>query len=102
MNAQDPIKSKRVPRFVEEYCKDRNGTQAAIRAGYTSNVEAAGVTAARLLSDTRVQGLIEEPLFSHKRFDPSLSLRVDRLVLLGEDLPSFPCTWGRPLVFLLP
>lgn len=62
MNAQDPIKSKRVPRFVEEYCKDRNGTQAAIRAGYTSNVEAAGVTAARLLSDVRVQGLIEEQM----------------------------------------
>lgn len=34
MNANDPIRSKRVPRFVEEYCKDRNGTQAAIRAGY--------------------------------------------------------------------
>lgn len=36
MNSQDPIRSKRVPRFVEEYCKDRNGTQAAIRAGYAT------------------------------------------------------------------
>lgn len=54
----DPIRSKRVPRFVEEYCKDRNGTQAAIRAGYSSNVDTAGVTAARLLGDARVQGLI--------------------------------------------
>lgn len=62
MNAQDPIRSKRVPRFVEEYCKDRNGTQAAIRAGYSSNVETAGVTAARLLGDARVKALIEEQM----------------------------------------
>ena len=55
----DPIKSKRVPRFVEEYAKDRNGTQAAIRAGYSANVETAGVTAARLLADVRVQKLVQ-------------------------------------------
>lgn len=58
MNAQDPIKSKRVPRFVEEYCKDRNGTQAAIRAGYTSNAHSAGVIAARLLGEVWVQELV--------------------------------------------
>lgn len=62
MNTQDPIRSKRVPRFVEEYCKDRNGTQAAIRAGYSSNEDTAGVTAARLLSDARVQALIAEQM----------------------------------------
>lgn len=59
MTSQDPIRSKRVPRFVEEYVKDRNGTQAAIRAGYSANVETAGVTAARLLGDARVMELIE-------------------------------------------
>lgn len=57
-NSQDPIRSKRVPRFVEEYCKDRNGTQAAIRAGYTQNPDSAGVVAARLLGDVRIQELI--------------------------------------------
>lgn len=62
MNSQDPIRSKRVPRFVEEYVKDRNGTQAAIRAGYSSNVETAGVTAARLLGDARVQAMIEDQM----------------------------------------
>lgn len=62
MNIQDPIRSKRVPRFVEEYCKDRNGTQAAIRAGYTANDDAAGVTAVRLLADTRVQAMIAEQM----------------------------------------
>lgn len=59
MSTQEPIRSKRVPRFVEEYCKDRNGTQAAIRAGYTSNPDAAGVTASILLGDPRVRVLIE-------------------------------------------
>lgn len=58
----DPIKSKRVPRFVEEYCKDRNGTQAAVRAGYSSNLDTAGVTAARLLADARIQALIQEQM----------------------------------------
>jgi len=62
MNANDAIRSKRVPRFVEEYCKDRNGTQAAIRAGYSSNEETASVTAARLLGDARVQVLIDEQI----------------------------------------
>lgn len=57
MNALDPIRSKRVPRFVEEYVKDRNGTQAAIRAGFSPN--GAENTAWRLLSDPRVQALIE-------------------------------------------
>lgn len=62
MTTQDPIKSKRVPRFVEEYCIDRNGTRAAIRAGYSSNEKTAGVTAARLLADARVQALIVEQM----------------------------------------
>lgn len=59
-NNLDPIRSKRVPRFVEEYCIDRNGTQAAIRAGYTENPDSAGVIAARLLGDVRIQSLVEE------------------------------------------
>ena len=34
--------------FIEEYCKDRNGKQAAIRAGYSRKT--AEAQAARLLS----------------------------------------------------
>lgn len=60
MNPTDPIRSKRVPRFVEEYAKDRNGTQAAIRAGFSPN--GAENTAWRLLSDPRVTVLIEQEL----------------------------------------
>lgn len=58
----DPIRSKRVPRFVEEYVKDRNGTRAAMRAGYTQNEDAACITAVRLLGDARVQALIAEQM----------------------------------------
>lgn len=76
--SQDPIRSKRVPRFVEEYCKDRNGTQAAIRAGYTTNADAACQTAVRLLADARVQGLIEaeqERVSQEARVDAAMVLR---------------------------
>ena len=58
----EPIRSKRVPRFVEEYAKDRNGTQAAIRAGYAPDEASAGSIASRLLKDVRVQALIEQQL----------------------------------------
>jgi len=60
MKPLDPIKSKRVPRFVEEYAIDRNGTQAAIRAGYSPN--GADITAIRLLADPRVQVLLDEQM----------------------------------------
>lgn len=43
-------------RFAQEYPKDLNGTQAAIRAGYAPN--SAKVTASRLLSDANVQASI--------------------------------------------
>lgn len=57
MNNQDPIRSKRVPRFVEEYAKDRNGTQAAIRAGYAA--ASAHSTASELLSNPKVREMVE-------------------------------------------
>lgn len=57
MEQQREIKSARVYRFVEEYAKDRNGTQAAIRAGYSAKT--AGEQAARLLADVRIQALVQ-------------------------------------------
>lgn len=62
MTNLDPIRSKRVPRFVEEYAKDRNGTRAAMRAGYTQHENAASVVAARLLGDVRIQQMLAEQL----------------------------------------
>lgn len=58
MKASSNIKSERVYRFVEEYAKDRNGTQAAIRAGYS--LKTAGEQAARLLADDRIKELVAE------------------------------------------
>lgn len=43
-------------RFVEEYLVDLNGTQAAIRAGYSSR--GADVAAIRLLADARIAALV--------------------------------------------
>lgn len=45
-------------RFVDEYCVDFNGTQAAIRAGYSANT--AAMQAARLLSYDKIKKALEE------------------------------------------
>lgn len=47
-------------RFVIEYCKDQNGTQAAIRAGYAEN--SANEQAARLLAKDSIKEAIAERL----------------------------------------
>jgi phage terminase small subunit len=44
-------------RFIVEYLIDRNGTQAAIRAGYSARTAAA--QASRLLKDVKVQEAVE-------------------------------------------
>jgi len=58
MSNEDPLKSRRLPRFVEEYVKDPNGTRAALAAGWPSSW--AHVAASRLLKEPKVQALIEE------------------------------------------
>jgi phage terminase small subunit len=45
-------------RFVDEYCIDFNGTQAAIRAGYSAN--SAAIQAARLLINDNVRKALDE------------------------------------------
>lgn len=47
--------------FVDEYIKDRNATQAAIRAGYAKG-RSAGVQGTRLLADPRIAAAIRERL----------------------------------------
>jgi len=44
-------------RFAQEYILDLNGTQAAIRAGYSEN--GASVTGVRLLADPKIANLIQ-------------------------------------------
>lgn len=45
-------------RFVDEYCIDFNGTQAAIRAGYSVN--SANMQAARLLANDNIRKALDE------------------------------------------
>jgi len=52
-------------RFVEEYLVDLNGTQAAIRAGYSPKT--ANEQAARLLADVSIQGVVDEQIEKRSR-----------------------------------
>lgn len=54
----------RQQRFVEEYLKDLNGTQAAIRAGYSEKT--ANEQAARLLAHVSVRAAVDEALEKRK------------------------------------
>ena len=54
-SALKPLTPKRL-KFVDEYMKDNNATQACIRAGYSKN--SATVLAAGLLADVSVQARI--------------------------------------------
>lgn len=60
--AVDKAKTKKLTekqrRFVEEYLIDLNGTQAAIRAGFSD--KGADVAASRLLGNVRVQAAVSE------------------------------------------
>ena len=53
----DKLSAKR-QRFIDEYCIDFNGTQAAIRAGYS--IRTANEQAARLLATVSVKRALEE------------------------------------------
>jgi len=76
-------------RFVEEYVIDWNGTQAAIRAGYSER--SARVTASRLLTKANVKVAIErikEELRSACYSSAVESVLKDRVVLSGVDQSS--------------
>ncbi len=60
MARREKPKDDRRDRFVQEYCKDLNATQAAIRAGYAQ--KGAHVQGSRLLSDAKVRGSIDQLL----------------------------------------
>ena len=47
-------------RFAEEYCIDLNATAAYLRAGYTARGNSAEAAASRLLSNAKVQSIIEQ------------------------------------------
>jgi hypothetical protein len=66
----------RQTRFVQEYCKDFNATQAAIRAGYSEN--GAGQTGHALLKNPEIEEAIEErkiEIAIHAKIDAAWVLR---------------------------
>lgn len=67
----------RQSKFVAEYLKDRNGTQAAIRAGYPAGT--ARVSAGRLMRSPRIAELIGE-----KKEIVSNAAEVDAAFVLRE------------------
>jgi phage terminase small subunit len=67
-------------RFVEEYLKDLNGTQAAIRAGYAPG--SAKVEGSRLLADANVRQAIQDASrIRAQRVADRHDVTVDRVVL---------------------
>lgn len=62
-------------RFVEEYLIDLNGTQAAIRAGYSART--AAQTASRLLSDVKIQAEIAK---AQERAAKRNEVTIDRII----------------------
>lgn len=65
----------RQQRFVREYLIDLNGTQAAIRAGYSPN--AANEQASRLLANAKVQRAIRE---GQDKLQAKLEVNAERVV----------------------
>lgn len=63
-------------RFVEEYLIDLNGTQAAIRAGYSAKT--ADVQACRLLRNAKIQQVISERMAERSK---RTGVNQDRVVL---------------------
>lgn len=95
-------------RFGFEYCKDYNGTNAAIRAGYSEN--GASVTGCRLLADPKVQERIaqrEEELATEAEVDRAWILKQWRDIAIADprdlmQLVTRPCRlcWPAGLGFI--
>lgn len=66
--------SARERRFVAEYQKDRNGTQAAIRAGYSKKT--ARRQASRLLTKDHIRAAVEEKL---AKVESKLDMSAERI-----------------------
>lgn len=92
-------------RFVEEYLIDLNGTQAAIRAGYSQKT--ANPQAARLLANVSIQAAIEDGFERHRdRLDvtvESISRQLDQdrafAYQVGHAGAAISATMGKAKLF---
>ncbi|MBU7436505.1 terminase small subunit [Paraburkholderia fungorum] len=71
-------------KFILEYAKDQNGTQAAIRAGFSAS--GASVTASRLLRDPRISTALAEKV---GKVMQSLEITVERVLAERARLAFF-------------
>ena len=79
----------RQQRFVDQYLKDLNGTQAAIRAGYSQR--SAHVQAARLLSHDNVRAAIDAAMGSASVAANVTAAQVlERIWHMAEDAETPP------------
>lgn len=100
--------NERQKRFCYEYLKDLNGTQSAIRAGYSEKT--ANEQASRLLANVNIQALISELNAQRQketRIDAEYVLKrlveidqLDLLDIMHEDLSlkplsEWPLSWRR-------
>jgi phage terminase small subunit len=69
--------NERQQRFVHEYVKDFNGTQAAIRAGYSEN--GAAVQANSLLSNPKIKAAVEE-----RKEEVAIQAKIDAAWVLKQ------------------
>lgn len=79
-------------RFVDEFCVDRNGRQAAIRAGYSKNT--ADQQASRLLNNVKVQEAIEAKL---KRLSMKTELTAEWVLTRFKDIAE-RCMQAEPVI----
>ena len=92
--ATDRSSAARRQRFVAEYLIDRNGTRAAVAAGYSAR--SAKQLASQLLKDVRVKALVaegEKKILAKAEFSAQNVLEVIRCHLM-RDL-SAVCAGGR-------
>ena len=84
-------------RFVDEYMKDRNGTQAAIRAGYS--LKSAKVTACRVLTNANVKVEISRRIDAYTRTAgiQVVDLLLEMKAIAFSDLRLLFDDNGRPL-----
>lgn len=88
-------------RFVEEYLVDLNGTQAAIRAGYSPKT--AEVQASRLLSNAKVQQAVAE---GRARLSQSTGITQERVLQeyarIAFSDPRHAAKWNESSMTLVP
>lgn len=72
-------------RFCQEYLKDLNATQAAIRAGYSEKLYSAEVQGCRLLSNIKVKARINELMDARqKRTEITSDVVLQEILLLAK------------------